>query len=148
MNKQDLKNLILNDNFEFGQISKTYLIIKEMLKIDKEKTQKILLDLYIENINNNKIDSKIILIGLFHTISQLISDYDYLETLVIVMATYAIHSEESEILDYGIRMLEQLNNYNSLIILQSIKKPKIVWIAEYLDNVIKNIKENLKKEIK
>lgn len=135
--KTALITAIINNNFEYGFTNSSDFIAKEMFKDNFFVARKWFFNFYKENKNNETY-----IIGLLHIISRL--EYNTIGEDGIRIALHAINNDKDEIKECAIRAFENWEGYDSISVLNVLKKmerPKTDWLADYLDSVIKDIEE-------
>ena len=130
-----LINCIQDQHFESGIASLADNIVEEALKTDASRTKSVLNDIFVENFHKPSI-----LIGLLQIVSR--QPAKMINPEGFLMATASISHKNLEVRECAICCFENWVSPQSLNILENIKTtPK--WLQDYVNVIIKNIKEEL-----
>lgn len=128
-------NLIHEEEFEFGYISRSEELVKKQIELNRIATLTWLNELFIANYSNT-----IIVCGILRVISSFtestVSPHGY------TMAISALSHRDDEIKELGIRAFENWASETSINVLSSIQV-QTKWLNQYLDQVIIDIREKL-----
>lgn len=130
-----LINLIYEEDFEFGYISRSQVLIEEQFQVNKLATRNWLNKIFIEHFKDEKI-----VIGLLRIIGRF--DEDTIFPQGQTMAMSALIHKNDEIKELGIRAFENWCSLKSYEVLKTIEISSD-WLKEYLDDVISNLEEDL-----
>jgi hypothetical protein len=128
-----LLNLILESDFEYGIESEVDVFVRNQMKENSLATKSWLNDIFVENISN-----PVILVGILRIMSRL----SYYEVLPQgqVMAIAALSHNDVEVKECGVRAFENWGSLDSIRILESLHVSPS-WLQEYIDQVIKDLRE-------
>jgi hypothetical protein len=130
-----LLNLILTEDFEYGTVSKSELLIKEQLESNSAATK-----LWLNNIYLKQFKSPAILVGILRIISRF--PQKTFEPVGQTIAIASLSHKNEEVAETAIRIFENWGGATSLEILQNIEI-KSQWIENYRNAVIKDIEAEL-----
>lgn len=131
-----LISIIQDDDFEFGRRSRSIDLVEEQIKINKIAVQnwfnKIFLDYF-------KGDEKLLL-GLLRVVEYL--DKDLFFPTGQTMAISALSHKSDEIKEMGVRIFENWGAIESYELLKNVKVDS-KWLQEYINQVVKDLKDEL-----
>lgn len=130
-----LISLLKYEDTEFGYKSESIRLIEEQLKLNRIATINWINDLYIENLNDEKV-----IIGILK-----ILEYFPEHTLFPASHTIALASllnENNEIKELAIRVFENWGSIKSYEILKTISTDT-QWLKKYIDKIIFDLEEEL-----
>lgn len=131
----ELINLINEEDFEFGFISRSEELINKQLEINDLATRNWLNELFISNFKNDGI-----LIGLLRIIGRF--DQEIIFPQGQTMALAALSHRNDEIKELGIRAFENWASENSIQVLKNTNL-ELDWLNEYKNNVIADLEVEL-----
>lgn len=126
-----LINLIREEDFEFGYISRSESLIREQLQLNKLATKNWLNEVFVKNFKN-----EVILIGMLRIISRF--EIDEIFPQGQTMAIAALSHKNDEIKELGIRAFEKWGSEESLEILKSLDLSSR-WLKEYVEQIIEDL---------
>ena len=130
---EELVSLFKEENFEFGYISKSEVLISKQLSINISATKNWLNKIFVEN-----FDKAFIVIGILRILGR------FEERLIfpqgLTMALSATVHKEPEVQELGIRAFENWGTEKSLKVLCSINIAT-PWIKNYIDQVIADLQQ-------
>jgi hypothetical protein len=127
--------LIREEDFEFGFISRSEELIKEQFQINALATRNWLNEIFINYFHEDSI-----LIGLMRVITRFEESQIFPQGQTIALA--ALSHSNDEIKELGIRAFEKWCSPESINILKKLNFNSS-WLQEYVDEVIKDLKEQL-----
>lgn len=130
-----LISTIRDEDFEFGYISQSELIIREQLTINALATRNWLNEIFVDY-----FDDDLILTGILRIIGRF--DEKDIFPQGQTMALAALNHKTPEIKELGVRAFENWSSVNSLKILENIDTD-IVWLKEYIEQVIIDLTEEV-----
>jgi len=131
----ELINLINEEDFEFGFISRSEELINNQLEINDLATRNWLNELFISNFNNDGI-----LIGLLRIIGRF--DQEIIFPQGQTMALAALSHRNDEIKELGIRAFENWASENSIEVLKNTNI-ELDWLNKYKNEVISDLENEL-----
>jgi len=131
----ELINLINEEEFEFGFISRSEELINKQLEINDLATRNWLNELFISNFNNDGI-----VIGLLRIIGRF--DQEIIFPQGQTMALAALSHRNDEIKELGIRAFENWASENSIQVLKNTNI-ELDWLKEYKNEVISDLENEL-----
>jgi len=131
----ELINLINEEDFEFGFVSRSEELINKQLEINDLATRNWLNELFISNFKNDGI-----LIGLLRIIGRF--DQEIIFPQGQTMALAALSHRNNEIKELGIRAFENWASENSIQVLRNTNI-ELEWLNEYKNEVIADLEVEL-----
>lgn len=131
----ELINLINEEDFEFGFVSRSEELINKQLEINDLATRNWLNELFISNFKNDGI-----LIGLLRIIGRF--DQEIIFPQGQTMALAALSHRNNEIKELGIRAFENWASENSIQVLRNTNI-ELDWLNEYKNEVISDLEVEL-----
>ncbi len=128
-------NYIYEEDFEFGYICQSELLLREQFEINTLATRNWLNGIFIKNYNNSRI-----LNGILRVLGR------FEESIIFpqgnTMATAVLSHKDPEIVELGIRAFEEWGSIESLNVLKTVNvEPE--WLKQYLNQVISDLEEEL-----
>lgn len=129
-------SLIKEEDFEFGQRSKSINLVEEQLQTNTIATQNWFNKLYLYYF---RADEKILL--------SLLKVVEYLDKELFfptgqTMAISALSHKNDEIKEMGVRIFENWCSIESYEMLKNLKV-ETIWLQKYIDQVVKDLEEEL-----
>lgn len=131
----ELINLINEEDFEFGFVSRSEELINKQLEKNDLATRNWLNELFISNFKNDGI-----LIGLLRIIGRF--DQEIIFPQGQTMALAALSHRNNEIKELGIRAFENWASKNSIQVLRNTNL-ELGWLNEYKNEVIADLEDEL-----
>jgi hypothetical protein len=131
----NLINCFIEEDFEFGFISRSELIIRKQFSINALATRNWLNELFIKNFKTEKI-----LLGLLRILGRFEEEIIFPQGQTMALA--ALVHENNEIKELGIRAFENWNSINSLEVLKKVNIES-KWLKDYLIQVIDDLTKEL-----
>ena len=138
LNKYVLPNfisLLREEDFEFGYITRSEEVLRDQFQINALATRNWLNEIFLKYFNDEQI-----LIGVLRIIGRFSEQMIFPQGQTIALAS--LNHENDEIKELGIRAFEKWVSYDSINILSKIKT-ETHWLQEYIDQVIRDLKEEL-----
>lgn len=129
-------SLIKNEDFEFGKKNESVKLVEDQLEINSAATHIWFNNLFIKFFAN---DEKM-LIGLLSIVESI--NEKSLHPIAEIMALAALTHKNDEVKELGVRIFENWSSLYSYEILRNIKVDTS-WLQEYINQVIKDIEEEL-----
>jgi hypothetical protein len=130
-----LLDLIATEDFEYGVISKSEILVKEQLKNNSAATKLWLNSIYLRNFKSPEI-----LIGILRIISRF--PQKTFEPIGHTVAIASLAHKNEEVVETAIRVFENWGGVSSLDILQSVQINS-KWLDDYRNAVVKDIQSEL-----
>lgn len=129
-------SILREEDFEFGFISRSEELLNEQLRINALATRNWLNELFIKYFSD-----EVIIIGILRIIGRFEPNQIFPQGQTIALA--ALNHSNIEIKELGIRAFEKWGSHESLEILKNIQVDTPPWLKEYIEDVIKDLKEQL-----
>jgi hypothetical protein len=129
----DFMQILKDEDFEFGYVSRSEDLVREQLKINTLATKNWLSEMFISSFSDEKI-----LIGILRLLGRF--EEDIISPQGQTMAIAALNHNSPEIKELGIRAFESWQSKSSLGILASLDI-KESWLKNYLDQVISDLRQ-------
>lgn len=131
-----LLSLIKEDDFEFGQRSKSINLVEEQIQINSIATKNWFNQLYLDYFRNDE-----------KTLLSLLKIVEYLDKELFfptgqTMAISALAHSNDEIKELGVRILENWGAVESYEILRNVRV-ETSWLQQYINQVIQDLEEEL-----
>lgn len=133
-------NLLLHTNFEDGIYNEASDYVQNVLRCNESVTCN-----WINHVFDEYRDDEDVTIGILSIIALLNIDSMYLSSLMNILST-AYNSDSPELQVAAIKVMENLRNDSCLRILQG-KQSEYSWIKHYANNVITELKKELKEYV-
>lgn len=126
---------IRDEDFDFGYISESEVIIGKQLEINALATRNWLNEIFV-----SYFDDDVVIIGILRILGRFEEEYIFPQGLTMALA--ALNHKTTEIKELGIRAFENWSSPNSLKILKNIKTD-ISWLDNYIEQVVTDLNEEL-----
>lgn len=129
-------SIIKDEYFEFGYTSKSEELVRDQLSLNALAARNWLNEIFITYYSKESV-----LIGLLRIISRFEPSLIYPQGQTMALA--ALSHRSNEVKELGVRAFEQWCDNESVNILKSIDKKIPLWLLEYVNDVIRDIEEQL-----